>query len=230
MYWKRYGRKTPTRACDLAQIKQFGRLILEALNFIYENGLVYGHLHSGNILFDPDQALPIKLLDIANAITGVSSKYRCYVSNLRQIRVCRETAVFNSTSVLFLQTLEQSDVYGFGRVIYEMACGEECPTTVCIQFPSAIPIPAQHVLLRILAPTGDLPTIAELLSDPYALFHRCLLLMCGEFSFFQLPTSNNIERFQIKLSPKAKEAFEQIARTAQNRLEGEQTKVPFTSR
>jgi hypothetical protein len=71
----------------LNQIKLFGRQILEALHFIYDNGLVYGHLHSGNIYFDLGQALPIKLLDVANAITGVSSKYRCYIPNLKQIRV-----------------------------------------------------------------------------------------------------------------------------------------------
>jgi PX domain-containing protein kinase-like protein len=87
-YWKRYGRKSSGRGCDINQIKNFGRSILEALHFIYDNGLVYGHLHSGNILFDLEQALPVKLLDIANPITGVSAKYRCYASNLKQIRVC----------------------------------------------------------------------------------------------------------------------------------------------
>jgi hypothetical protein len=46
-------------------------------------------------------------------------------------------------------------------------------------------------------------------------------------SFFQSTPSNNTERFHIKLSPKAKEAFEQINRTAQSRLEGDQTKVNF---
>jgi hypothetical protein len=44
---------------------------------------------------------------------------------------------------------------------------------------------------------------------------------------FQTTTSNNIERFQLKLSPKAKEAFGQISRIAQERLEGDQTKVRF---
>jgi serine/threonine protein kinase len=74
-------------SCDLNKIKTIGRQILEALHFIYDNGLVYGHLHSGNILFDLEQSLPVKLLDIANVITGVSSKYRCYISSIKQIRV-----------------------------------------------------------------------------------------------------------------------------------------------
>ncbi|CAF0988487.1 unnamed protein product [Adineta steineri] len=196
-YWKRYGRKTATRGCDANQVKQFGRLILEALHFLYDNGLAYGHLHSGNIIFDLEQALPIKLLDIANAITGISSKYRCYTCNLKQIH-----------------TLEQCDVYAFGRVLYELSTGNECPTSVTIQFPNSVPIPVQHVLLTIFAPTGDLPTIQQLLDD----------------SFFQVPTLNNNERFQIKLSPKAKEAFEQIKRAAQNRLEGEQTAIKNAQR
>ena len=39
--------------------------------------------------------------------------------------------------------------------------------------------------------------------------------------------SSNIERFQLKSGPKAKEAFAQISRTAHERLEGDQTKVNF---
>ncbi len=75
------------RGCDLNQIKNYGRQILEALHFLYDNGLVYGHLHSGNLFFDPVQSSPIKLLDLANVITGVSSKYRGYILNFKQIRV-----------------------------------------------------------------------------------------------------------------------------------------------
>jgi hypothetical protein len=143
----------------------------------------------------------------------------------------RDNTVRISKLLLHFQTLEQCDVYGFGRVLYEMSSGEECPTTACIQFPSGIPIPVQHVLLKILAPTGDLPTIQELLNDPYEKCDLYLLFIALRFvfSFFQLPTSSSIERFQLKLSPKAKDAFEQIARTAQNRLEGEQAKVRLSS-
>jgi PX domain-containing protein kinase-like protein len=66
-----------------------GRQILEGLYFLYENNLVYGHLHSGNILFDSEQSQSIKLLDITNIIAGVSSKYRYYFSNFKSIRVSR---------------------------------------------------------------------------------------------------------------------------------------------
>lgn len=64
-----------------------GRQILEALHFLYANNLVYGHLHSGNILCDFESSQTIKLLDIANVVTGVSSKYRYYISNLKHIHV-----------------------------------------------------------------------------------------------------------------------------------------------
>jgi len=66
---------------------------------------------------------------------------------------------------LYFQTLEHCDVYGFGRVLYELSTGEECPTSSCIQFPNTIPNPVQNILLRIFAPTGDFPTIQELLND-----------------------------------------------------------------
>ena len=42
-----------------------------------------------------------------------------------------------------------------------------------------------------------------------------------------MPIASNIERFQLKLNSKAKEAFTQISRTAQERLESDQVKVNF---
>ena len=98
-YWKRYGPKSLTRGCDANQIKILGRLILEALNFIYDNGLTYGHLHSGNLLFDLEQAYPVKLLDVSNVISGVSSKYRCYISHLKDIHVILYLITFITPTV-----------------------------------------------------------------------------------------------------------------------------------
>ena len=51
-----------------------------------------------------------------------------------------------------------------------------------------------------------------------------LYLICC-LSFFQTAFSIGLERFQLKLNTKAKEAFEQINRTAQERLENDQIKV-----
>jgi hypothetical protein len=102
---------------------------------------------------------------MANAITGVSSKYRCYISNLKQIRVCMKRKFSIFQNMFYFQTFEHCDVYAFGRVLYELSTGEECPTSVCLQFPNTVPIPVQHILLKILAPTGDLPTIQQLLDE-----------------------------------------------------------------
>ncbi|CAF2775006.1 unnamed protein product [Rotaria sp. Silwood2] len=197
VYWKRYGPTSSSRQCDLHQIKILGRQILEGLNFLYENNLVYGHLHSGNILFDYDQSQSIKLLDITNAIAGVSSKYRCYYSNLKHIH-----------------TFEQCDIYAFGRLLYELSTGEECPISLYTEFSSIIPFPVQEIISKIFISSGNLPTIQQLLNEP----------------FFQATLSNCFDRFQLKLNIKAKEAFEQISRIAQERLENDQIKIKSAQR
>ncbi|CAF5132315.1 unnamed protein product, partial [Rotaria socialis] len=48
----------------------------------------------------------------------------------------------------------------------ELSTGEECPTSACMEFPNTVPVPVQHILLKILTTTGELPTILELLDDP----------------------------------------------------------------
>lgn len=191
-YWKRYGPNSSSRRCDLNQIKMLGRQILEALYFLYENNLLYGHLHSGNVFFDFEQTQSIKLFDITNSITGVSSKYRYYLSNFKHIH-----------------TLKQCDIYAFGRLLYELSTGEECPFGVCAEFPYLIPNPVQEILSKILVPSAHLPTIEQLLNEP----------------FFQTTFSTGLERFQLKLNTKAKEAFEQIHRITQERLAIDQIKI-----
>jgi hypothetical protein len=62
--------------------------------------------------------------------------------------------------------LQDCDVYAFARVLYELSTGEECPVNSCAQLPNAVPIPVQHIILKIFLPTGDLPTIQELLDEP----------------------------------------------------------------
>ncbi|CAM2720728.1 unnamed protein product [Rotaria socialis] len=196
-YWKRYGPTSSIRRCDLHQIRILGCQILEALYFLYENNLVYGHLHSGNILFDFEQTQSIKLLDITNAIAGVSSKYRCYYSNLK-----------------YIHTLEQCDIYAFGRLLYELSTGEECPISLYTEFPSIIPYPVQEILSKIFIPSGTLPTLQQLLNEP----------------LFQITYSSGFERFQLKLNTKAKEAFEEIIRKARERLENDHIKIKSAQR
>ncbi len=104
VYWKRFGPTSSIKRCDLNQIKLLGRQILEGLYFLYENNLVYGHLHSGNIFFDFEHSQTVKLLDITNAITGVSTKYRYYVSNLKHIHVSQPNFSEYQSNDSFLDT------------------------------------------------------------------------------------------------------------------------------
>ncbi|CAF4363427.1 unnamed protein product, partial [Adineta steineri] len=161
------------------------RQILEGLYFLYENNLVYGHLHSGNILIDLEESQTIKFLDLTNVITGVSSKYRYHLSNLKHIH-----------------TFEQCDIYSFGRLLYELSTGEECPSSLCTEFPHVVPVPVQQILSKIFISSGDLPTIGQLLNEP----------------FFQATISNGLERFQMRLNPKVKEIFELINQKAQEAI------------
>ncbi|UJR37355.1 hypothetical protein I4U23_030063 [Adineta vaga] len=197
VYWSRYGPTATTRRCDLNQIKMIGRQILEALYFLYDNHLMYGHLHSGNILVDFEQSQTIKIVDIANVITGVSSKYRHYFSDLKHIR-----------------TLEQCDTYSFGRLLYELSTGEECPMNICTEFPQIIPTSVQQILSKIFISSGDLPTIEQLLNE----------------SLFLMTFLNGVERFQMTLSAKAKEVFERISRKAAERLTNDQIKIKSAQR
>ncbi|CAF0936185.1 unnamed protein product [Adineta steineri] len=197
IYWKRYGPTSAKRRCDLNQIKTIGRQILEGLYFLYENNLVYGHLHSGNILIDLEESQTIKFLDLTNVITGVSSKYRYHLSNLKHIH-----------------TFEQCDIYSFGRLLYELSTGEECPSSLCTEFPHVVPVPVQQILSKIFISSGDLPTIGQLLNEP----------------FFQATISNGLERFQMRLNPKVKEIFELINQKAQERLEDDRIKIKNAQR
>jgi hypothetical protein len=47
-------------------------------------------------------------------------------------------------------------------------------------------------------------------------------------SLFQVNLLQTVDRFQLKLTVKAREAYEQISRTAQSRLDGDQTKVRYS--
>lgn len=58
-------------------------------------------------------------------------------------------------------------MYGFGRILFELATGEECSTNSCTQIDSRVDISVQKLILNILSPlTPELPTIQDLLEDP----------------------------------------------------------------
>ncbi|KAJ8975205.1 hypothetical protein NQ317_000203 [Molorchus minor] len=102
-FLKKYGNPKGHKALTIDNVSHYGRQILEALKFIHDKGLPYGHLHSGNILIENNR---IKLLDVENGILGVPSFYRPYFMQHRKIN-----------------NLEAIDVYCFGHVLYEMMFG-----------------------------------------------------------------------------------------------------------
>lgn len=56
---------------------------MEALSFLHDKGIPYGHLHTGNILLT---ATGVKLLDIENSVLGLPTFYRPYVVQRRKLR------------------------------------------------------------------------------------------------------------------------------------------------
>lgn len=167
IYWKRYGPKNPGRPFDLKFIKSIGRQILESLKFIHENQMFFGHLHSANILIHCESHPTVQLLDLANVVAGLSSKFRSSYVTLRSLYVSFFNGNFlNENKNLRSQTIEQIDVYAFARLIYELATGEDCPTNQTGNFLLTIPIVVREILEKIFKPNETIPTIKDLLSDP----------------------------------------------------------------
>ncbi|XP_074644463.1 PX domain-containing protein kinase-like protein isoform X2 [Tubulanus polymorphus] len=147
---KKYGQLKHYGFLSLNNIRCFGKQILEALKFLHQKGLPYGHLHSANIIVEQNQC---KLLDIENWCLGVPPYYRQFITQFKKI-----------------QSMESMDVYNFGRVLYEMACGEPFYTASCETFPPMCPPGLRTVLESILsteACKNGLPTVAELLELPF---------------------------------------------------------------
>ena len=57
---------------------------LQALKFLHEKGLPYGHLHAGNVILEGNAC---RLLDIENTLLGLPFFYRGYLSHFRKINV-----------------------------------------------------------------------------------------------------------------------------------------------
>ena len=89
IYWKRYGPTSFRRKFHLDQIKIIARQILQSLQFVHENHLIYAHLHSGNLLIDCESSPVVQLLDICNVVAGVSSKFRSHYVTLKSSNVNR---------------------------------------------------------------------------------------------------------------------------------------------
>ncbi|XP_041460484.1 PX domain-containing protein kinase-like protein isoform X2 [Lytechinus variegatus] len=148
-YLKKYCLPKSHNAFNIMNIKTYGRMILEALKFLHEKGLPYGHLHTGNVMLEGNAC---RLLDIENTLLGLPFFYRGYLSHFRKIN-----------------TTEAVDVYSFGHLLYEMTFGVPLNVPSKDDFPHTIPPPIKSVLESILtteACKSKLPTVDDLLADP----------------------------------------------------------------
>lgn len=158
-FLKKYGNPKGHTHLSVEQISLYGKQILEALKFLHDKGLPYGHLHPGNLILENDR---IRLLDIENGVLGVPSFYRPYFVQHKRIH-----------------SLHMIDVYSFGQTLYEMAFGIPLHESICESYPAPIPPLLKSILNSILsleACKGGLPTIDGLLTHPFfspvALMHN----------------------------------------------------------
>ncbi|KAK2548673.1 PX domain-containing protein kinase-like protein [Acropora cervicornis] len=120
-------------------------------NFLYEKGIPYGHLHSGNVALDGNVC---RLLEIETGLIGVPSIHRHRYVPMKKI-----------------QEIEAQDVYSFARLLYEMLCGEPLRSSTLQEVPPNCSSELKSILLSILSDEAcnksGLPTFADLLANPY---------------------------------------------------------------
>ncbi|XP_012341748.1 PX domain-containing protein kinase-like protein isoform X2 [Apis florea] len=190
---KKYGNPKQTKSLTVPEIAMYGYQILEALGFLHEKGLPYGHLHTGNILLTQKCA---KLLDVENGLLGLPAFYRPYVVQRRK-----------------LHATTQVDIYSFGHVLYEMAFGRPLLEATCSELPYC-DLTLKSLLEVILSPEAlkqDLPTISHLLEHPFFESAKHTTFAVG-----------SIERPHFKLSSHLKEALQEAVNKAEQRLKEEQ--------
>ncbi|KAL2735197.1 PX domain-containing protein kinase-like protein isoform X1 [Vespula squamosa] len=190
---KKYGNPKQVKSLTLPEVTTYGYQILEALSFLHEKGLPYGHLHTGNILLTQGCA---KLLDIENGLLGLPAFYRPYVVQRRK-----------------LHATTQVDVYSFGHVLYEMAFGRPLLEAMCSEMPTC-DMTLKNLLEVILSPEAlkqDLPKVQHLLEHPFFETVRRANLAIS-----------SIEKPHFKLSNHLKEALQEAMNKAEQRLRDEQ--------
>ncbi|XP_067212547.1 PX domain-containing protein kinase-like protein isoform X3 [Linepithema humile] len=198
---KKYGNPKQIKSLTTQEIATYGYQILEALGFLHEKGLPYGHLHTGNVLLTPRCA---KLLDIENGLLGLPAFYRPYVVQRRK-----------------LHATTQVDVYSFGHVLYEMAFGRPLLEATCSELPHC-EAGLKNLLEVILSPEAlkqDLPTVARLLEHPFFESAKRAALAIG-----------TVEKPHFKLSSHLKEALQEAVNKAEQRLRDEQKVVRHQKR
>ncbi|XP_022907290.2 PX domain-containing protein kinase-like protein [Onthophagus taurus] len=194
-FMKKYGNPKGHKPLEISQIALYGRQILEALKFLNEKGLPYGHLHTGNIIIDNDR---VKLLDIENGIIGVPSFYRPYFMQHKKIH-----------------SLQAIDVYCFGHTLYEMTFGSPLHESVVEHLPGECNPILRSVLESILSPEAcksGIPTIDDLLKHAFFANIKPTMMLSSDKIHLKIPTST-------------KEQIKKIIIMVEDRLKDEQKMV-----
>ncbi|XP_078342522.1 PX domain-containing protein kinase-like protein isoform X2 [Oculina patagonica] len=148
---KKYGNPKTRVVFPEQNIQLFGRQILEALKFLHEKGIPYGHLHTGNIVVEGNVC---RLLEVESGLMGIPSIHRHRYVPMKK-----------------LQEKEAEDVYCFAHVLYEMAFGEPLRSSTLHDVPPNCPLQLRSVLLSILNDEAcnktGLPSVSDLLANPF---------------------------------------------------------------
>ncbi|RDD47204.1 PX domain-containing protein kinase-like protein [Trichoplax sp. H2] len=192
-YIKKYANPKLYHALPLPEIKTFGRQILEALKFLQSRGWPYGHLHTGNVLLEGNVCkFIIRYGKYTPRIAIVLSKlYRYDKENTGK-------------------TKENEDSYCFGRVLYEMAFGEQL-TTAALEAVPARCIPAVAPILESLISTSALKSALPSINDILKMTLFCDVILTA-----------GIEKPTLKIPSKLKEVLRTIHEHSELKLREEQ--------
>ncbi|XP_020616802.1 PX domain-containing protein kinase-like protein [Orbicella faveolata] len=128
---KKYGNPKSRAVLHEQNIQLFGRQILEALKFLHEKGIPYGHLHTGNIVLEGNVC---RLLEIENGLMGIPSIHRHRYVPMKKI-----------------QEKEAEDVYCFAHVLYEMAFGDALRSSTLHDVPPNCPSQLSKCALTLIS-------------------------------------------------------------------------------
>ncbi|XP_065829723.1 PX domain-containing protein kinase-like protein [Oscarella lobularis] len=172
---KKYGTPKGT-GLSVSDTRKYGRQIVEALKFLSDRGFLYGHVHAGNVLVVGGNC---KLTDTENALLGLPHFYQSFLANYKKFRT-RESIV----------------VFGFGRLLYEMAVGSILYSAVMTDLPSTCASshefrPILNTMLVDSALKAGMPTLEQL---------------CSHSFFADLPPAA-AGQVQLKMGSKLKEAL-----------------------
>ena len=173
---------SPSTSLPLPRVALYGRQVLEAISFLHSIGLPCAHVHSGNVLISPRGNCLLTEFELA--ILGAEPFH---------VRLARPEP---PPGVLSFDL--HPDVLGFGHMLYEMLTATVLSQPLLDQWqrsarfaagprsPSSDPWP---LLERIFVPAAGaqpVPTIAELLVEPFFAQVACQPPNVGPCAFCEL--------------------------------------------